>query len=199
MFNMLKSLAPCINGPWMPHRKFAAEQMRKMDVKPGDILCRLGNGYLFGVFWFSNFIANVTHSRYSHAAMITDVYEDDIVIIDVSNNGMRRQFAAEWTDEVWGQDILVVRYNGDPLIPLSAAENVSLCDEVPINKLPGWKRRYNWFAKLNGIKPISPVFCVGNENIGLLSSKDLVKVGRIVLPTIRRHNITHEKPIYAGA
>lgn len=231
MIQTIKSLTPCLPGPWLPHRRFVVDKMKELDVRPGDILCRLGNAYMCGFFWFSRFIACITHSRYSHAAMITDV-NDEIVIVDISQNGLRRQFVPEWTDDVWGDDILIVRYNGDPFIPLAAVDNVksiestisgyddtfaedgkfyctelihwsylragiNLCDETVIRNLPGWKWRYNWLARLNGININTPVLCVGNKKLGLLSSAELIKVGRIVLPSTRRQSGL--LPKFAGA
>jgi hypothetical protein len=228
MFNSLKSLAPYGIGPWAPYRYYVADKLHEMGVKPGDIICRLGNSYLFGFFWLSRFIANITHSRYSHAAIVTEV-KDDIIIVDVGDCGPRRQFAPEWTDDVYGQDILIVRYDGDPLISLAAVENVkviekqcfgydssfscegkfyctemicwsyihagaSLCDEVRIKDLPGWKWYYEFIAEINGVNPNTMVWCVGNEKIGLLSSKKLIKVGRVILPSLRRHNVKHFSP-----
>jgi len=220
-----KCLAPVIPSPWSPYRSYVAEQMKDLGVKPGDIVCRLGNAYLFGFFWLSKFIAKVTHSRYSHAAIITDV-EDDIIIVDVSSTSTRRQFAQEWADDVWGQDILIVRYTGDPVVPMAAVDNVkhieskslsysdtfneegkfyctelicwayvragvSLCEEIPIREFPGWRWHNNILAWMNGVDPKTPVWCVGNERVGILSSKQLTKVGRIILPSVRRHNVKH--------
>lgn len=219
-FRHCKALAPCIPGPWMSYRHYAAERMMEMGVRPGDIVCRLGNAYIGGFFWFSKFIAKVTHSGYSHAAMVVSV-DDEIVLMEISTNGISRHYVAEWTDEVWGNDILIMRYAGDPVVARAAAENVKallkrtiaydnrfgeedkfyctelihwayhrvgihLCDTIPIRELPGWKRRYNGIAWLNGIDPRTPVWCVGNDKIGILSSPDLQRVGKIVLPGYRQ-------------
>lgn len=224
MLNLFWRLAPIETGPWWHARHYVVDQMLKMDVQPGDIVCRLGNSYVYGHFWFSKFIANLTKSKYSHACMVMDVTDDDILFADVNTTGLRRQYAIDWVDDIRGEDILVLRYNSDPLIPKLAVENAKsviqmdasndlelldnddgrnfycvelvcwcylragavLCEGVPIGKLPGWSKLYNVFAKVHGFDITRPVLCVGNENIGLLSSENLTEVGRISLPTKHR-------------
>jgi hypothetical protein len=209
MLSRFWKLAPVESGPWWRYRQRVVDQLREMDVRPGDIICRLGNYYVYGYFWFSKFIAHLTRSKYSHAAMVIDT-SDDILLADVGTSGLKRQFAADWVDDVRGDEITVLRYMGDPLIPQLAVENVrniltldfldseehsfycvelvcwcylragvSLCDEVTINELPNWKRWLNPVARVHGININKKVWCVGNEKIGLMSSPHLYEVGRI--------------------
>lgn len=59
---------------------------------------------------------------------------------------------------------------------------ILLCKDVPIKDLPGWKKWLNPIAKLEGIDYNHPVWCVGNEKIGLMSSPALRLVGTVKLP-----------------
>lgn len=218
MLNYFWRLAPIETGPYWHARQYVDDEMRRLNVKPGDIVCRLGNSVVYGFFWFSKFIANLTGSNYSHAGMVISVDEEDILLADVNTTGLRRQFLVDWVDDVRGDDILVLRHN-DPVVARLAVENakavisldpkydsefldnddgknfycvelvswcylragVLLCKEVPICELPGWKKRYNLFAKTHGIDVMKPVWCVGNKDIGLISSPYLTEVGRISL------------------
>lgn len=212
MFDKLWKLAPIETGSWWHSRQYVVDRMRSLNVKPGDIVCRLGNSYVYGFFHFSRFIANLTQSKYSHAAIVLDA-GDDILLGDVNTTGLRRQYAVDWVDDIRGDDIIIMRYNGDTHTIRLAVENaksvislddfmdnsdgrnfycvelvcwcylragVLLCKEVPICKLPGWRNYLNPIAALHGIDIHKPVWCVGNENIGLLSSPHLTEVGKIV-------------------
>jgi hypothetical protein len=223
MLNYLWKLSPVETGPWWPARQYVVDQMKKLGVKPGDIICRLGNSYVYGFFWFSEFIATVTGSKYSHAAMVLDV-SDDILMADVNTTGLRRQFMVDWVDDVRGEEISILRFKGDEIVPQLAIENaksvisldpnydpafmdnddgrnfycvelvcwcymragVMLCEEVPIRNLPGWSKKYNWFAKLHGVDTNKPVWCVGGKEVGLFSSKHLEEVGKISLSGLKR-------------
>lgn len=122
MLNLLWKLCPVETGPWWHARHYVVDQMRRLNVKPGDIICRLGNSYVYGFFWFSKFIADLTGSKYSHAGMILDT-EGDILVADVNTTGLRRQFAVDWVDDIRGDDILILRYSGDPVVSKLAVEN----------------------------------------------------------------------------
>jgi Permuted papain-like amidase enzyme, YaeF/YiiX, C92 family len=222
VWHNLRSLTPAEIGPWWSHRHKIYDELYKIGIKPGDILCRRGNAVVYGFFPFSDFICYLTGSKYSHAALVIDT-KDDILMADVSTAGLRRQFIYDWLDEVRGEDFVVMRYNGkhgnEQEIPKLAVENakklikidpmreeafkdydisqfycvelvcwcylragVNLCEEVPICNLPNWKNFLKVVARIEGIDYNQPVWCVGNEKIGLLASKHLNVIATIKFP-----------------
>lgn len=215
MFHTLRTLAPVEIGPWWNSRQYVYESLRELNVKPGDIICRCGNAAVYGYVPFSRFICHLTKSKYSHAALVLDTV-GDILIADVNAAGLRRQYVTDWCDDIRGDDIIVLRYNGDSVAANLAVENartllisdiqntefvgnessrnfycvelvcwcylragVMLCQDIPICKLPNWRSIYNLVAKMHGIDYNDAVWCVGNEEIGLLSSPHLMKIGEI--------------------
>lgn len=122
--NTLRKLAPIESGPWWFSRQYVLNQLKSIKVKPGDIICRLGNAYVYGYIWFSKFISTVTKSDYSHAAMVCDVTEDDILLADVNTSGLRRQFVTDWCDDIRGDHIAVLRFKGDEKISQCAVEEI---------------------------------------------------------------------------
>lgn len=222
IWHSFRSMMPAEIGPWWAHRHKIYDELYKVDIRPGDILCRRGNSIVYGFFPFSDFICYLTGSKYSHAALVIDTKED-ILIADVCTAGLRRQFIYDWLDEVRGEDFLILRYNGRygnvDEIPKLAVENarklikmdptrndgfqeydisqfycvelvcwcylragLNLCEEIPINKLPKWNVLLNFLAKIEGINYRQPVWCVGNEKIGLISSKAVQVVATIKFP-----------------
>jgi hypothetical protein len=207
--------------------------MKELGVRPGDILCRKGNAYSYAVFPCSEFICYLTGSEYSHAALVIDVTDDDILIADVNTTGLRRQYLVDWCDDVRGSNVLILRYNGDETVVKLAVENtktilqldsshgefldneseffpcvelcvwsylrsgVLLCKDTTICKLPNWRRSYNFLVRLHGVNPLMSIWCVGNKNIGLLSSPHLKEVGKIPYCSMKRSRLV-ERPGFVG-
>lgn len=230
----VRKLCPVEVGPWWGSRRYVLNEMIKLNVQPGDIICRKGNAYVYGFFPFSEFICYLTQSKYSHAALIIDVNGEDILTADVNTTGLRRQYITDWTDDIRGDDILVLRYAGknqnvvrklavenakavlaiDPTYDDEFLENnegvnwycvelvcwcyqragVMLCDDIPIQKLPKWKQWLNPIAKAYGVDYTTSVWCVGNKDIGIISSPDLKEVGCIPYVQVSKHSNHSHKP-----
>lgn len=99
-------------GPYFPYRRQLAIAMEFAGLRPGDILIRLGAAIVYGFVNFSSIIAAATESRYSHAAMVLSV-EPEVLIADVSDEGLRRQFFQDWVIHVHSDDFLVLRHKDD--------------------------------------------------------------------------------------
>jgi hypothetical protein len=235
LLRRLRTLAPIEVGPWWSARKYVFQKMKEFGVKPGDILCRKGNAYTYAMFPFSEFICYLTGSEYSHAALVVDTSDDDILIADVNTTGLRRQFLVDWCDDVRGNNVSILRYNGNEAVVKLAVENtktilrldpshgefldnesdnnfycvelviwaylrsgVLLCEDIPICKLPKWRRGYNFLARLHGVDYNASVWCVGNKDFGLLSSPHLSEVGKIPYSSIRHPKLA-KRPGFAGA
>lgn len=234
ILSRLQTLSPVEAGPWWASRLYVYEKMREMGVKEGDIICRRGNAFAYGILPVSDFICSVTQSKYSHAALVID--SKDLLLADVNITGLRRQFVTDWCDDVRGDDICVLRYKGDTGVIRLAVENakqvlaldpqldwesdesdvarnfyctelvcwcylragIMLCEDIPIWRLPGWRSIYNPIAKLHGIDYTSPVWCVGNDKIGLLSSAHLENIGTIGFSKAKRRRL-HMSHSFSGA
>lgn len=228
MFEKLRCLAPDEMSVWHSHRGFALKKLQEIGIKPGDIICRLGNYYVYGFIHFSKVIANATGSDFSHAGMVVSIEGNDILLADVDVHGIRRQYFPEWLEAVRGDSIGVLRYNGDQSVINRAVENcrlltkedpwcecefdedkrfccvelicwcflragVVLVKDTPINELPGWNWKLMPFAKMEGIDTSKPVFCVGNDKVGLYSSEHLSEILRLKLPegnVIKKRKLT---------
>ena len=129
-------------GPWWKYRHEVKEEMLRVGSKPGDILVRRGGAFLYGAFPFSDFICYLTNSKYSHAAMVIEVNSKDILIADVDQKGLRRQFFEEWTDDMRGNDFAVLRVN-DPDIAVRAADNARKLIELDHGYDYGFAQRKN--------------------------------------------------------
>ncbi len=126
MFNKIRSLTQEEQGAWYPHRGYTQKKLLEAGVKPGDIICRLGNAYFYGFFHLSRLIAKITHSDYSHAAMVLDITDKDILLADVDFNGLRREFFVDWCDDVRSDNISVLRFTGESDVIDRAVENCRL-------------------------------------------------------------------------
>jgi uncharacterized protein YycO len=61
---------------------------------------------------------------------------------------------------------------------------IDLCPQTRLNKMPGWRNWHRLVLLLNGIKPTTSVWVVGNEEIGLLSSP-ILEVIKVIPKPIR--------------
>ena len=121
----LRKLAPVEVGPWWSARRYVLDKLHELEIQPGDIICRKGNAFVYGLVPFSEFICYLTGSKYSHAALVINVNNDDILVADVNTTGLRRQYITDWCDDIRGDDIAVLRYVGgqSKLIRRLAVEN----------------------------------------------------------------------------
>ena len=106
----MSALKPKPPGPWWPVRHEVVNDLHPA-LAPGDILVRLGDARILGgLLNFSKFIAFLTGSPYSHAALVVAVADDGAIVADVNETGLRRQFLIDWLDDVRGPDFLVMRH-----------------------------------------------------------------------------------------
>src|SRR5438309_961994 len=106
----LKHIGPYLPGPWWPVRHAVVAEAKRC-WQPGDIVLRLGNAYIYGVFWLSRRMAAITGSKYSHAALVLAV-KPEVLLLDVNPSGVHRLFLIDWIDGVAGDSIKVLRYRG---------------------------------------------------------------------------------------
>lgn len=188
-------------------------------LRPGDIVCRRGNAVKFG-FNFSNYISNVTESKYSHCGMVSFSYW----IYDMDEAGLRQlpfsEFMKESSDGnivvlrlkkeyddgevrtnallyVWNQfwaskkfdynfSLTTERFYCAELITKSYAESrILLSAPVKIGDLPAIENfPLSTFVVQTGLQLLSGhnlpyergVYIIGNDRIGLLSSRYLYRV-----------------------
>lgn len=66
-------------------------------AKVGDIVFRLGNAPIAGgLINFSETIARATESDFSHAVIVYETREDGIIIVDITETGVTRQYLIDW-------------------------------------------------------------------------------------------------------
>jgi len=78
-------------------------------VQEGDIFCRLGNAKIFDLLPFSWIISGATLSQYSHAAMVIEKINNQILIADVSTYGMTKQRVEDWLNDCIGPFVCILR------------------------------------------------------------------------------------------
>jgi len=78
-------------------------------VKEGDIFCRLGNAKVFDLLPFSWIVAGATLSNYSHAAMVVEKTDKDILIADVNPYGMSKFRVQDWLNDCIGPFVCILR------------------------------------------------------------------------------------------
>lgn len=61
---------------------------------------------------------------------------------------------------------------------------IDLCPQTQINKMPGWRSWHRLVLLLNGLKPTTSVWVVGNKELGLLSSP-MLEVIKVIPKPIR--------------
>ncbi len=76
-------------------------------IHEGDILFRLGNA-LAGSVDFSDMVAVVSESDFSHAVIVHKIIGSDVIVADVSVLGIERQFLEDWLMEA-NKNIVVKR------------------------------------------------------------------------------------------
>lgn len=211
-------LAPT-HTTWFAHRHTVCKQLQEL-LEPGDIFVRQGNHTVCnGLIHFSRFVEWLTKSPYSHASLVYKV-DDDVLLAEVSDYGMKRIFLIDWLDEIQGQDFLIIRYNGglpldkviqtaEEYIRLDLPYNTSLDYTKPdslyciqfiykcfenagIELPPGQclKDMRNWKPWLLPVANVlnynieMPMYIIGDEQVGLLSSDKLCKYMHVRLSKI---------------
>lgn len=66
-------------------------------LQPGDVVFRKGNQTVAGgIVHFSNLIAQISDSDFSHAVIVYDVIANEAIIADVSEFGLTRYYLVDW-------------------------------------------------------------------------------------------------------
>lgn len=98
-------------GPLHNKRHEIIENLNKLNIKTGDIFCRLGRSTFLGIP-FEKLVARLTKSTYSHAS-VAYVNEYGIHLLEVNDQGTLLLRAIDWIDYCAAEDFAVYR------IPLS--------------------------------------------------------------------------------
>ena len=103
-------------------------------LQPGDIIFRQGNAMVAGgTINFSQLVAQVSDSDFSHAVIVYNIIDGEAVIPDVSVQGLQRYFLIDWLMD--GQDNVVVKRVKPEyrhFIPHVLAEVEKLIDKDPL-------------------------------------------------------------------
>lgn len=137
----MSSFKPRDPGPWFSTRHEAVKRFRALGLQTGDILVRLGDAFMrldlspwFDVDGlvrrfapgmplraarvelavpFSPIIAEMTGSKYSHAALVYDVPESGagpVMVADVNERGLRLESLVDWIDAIRSEEVPVLRH-----------------------------------------------------------------------------------------
>jgi hypothetical protein len=219
---MLRDFIAPRHTSWFPYRHEVAKQLLSI-LKPGDVFVRKGNHTVAHIIPFSGFVEWLTNSPYSHATLVYEVTDTDVLLAEVSDYGMRRIYLIDWLDEVNGPDFQVLRYNGFPPLvtnklikqarkyiaadmPYNTAldyeqdntlycvqfiykcfesASVQLAPGKSLKEMPRWNYFLRILARILRYDTDKPMYFVGNEKMGMLSSDTLFTLAHVKLEEIK--------------
>jgi hypothetical protein len=209
------SLTPVPKNIEQLHRK-AKEKVNLIQplLKQGDIVFRLSSTQLLGgLVDFSKTIAEATESDFSHAVMVSNVFDDGAIVADITNTGIARRYLIDWYMDGPTTNVVVKRlkleyqsflpaiiknlkqkidedvlydtkfnstdnkyYCTELVDECFTKANCQLADRIKIKDFPKYNLVFVIGCFIGGIDVNSEVVVVGNNKIGLFSSKKLESV-----------------------